>query len=124
MRRHKKGLILALALVFTLAMAASALALTGDWYASFAKAKAFKCIHPKSKVVKVEVLKPPKLDKDVESATVKIYYKGWIKKHSMEMVIMTTKIAGKLNAKVQVLVDTSSLKNIRCKLVKGWQPIE
>ncbi|MBU0513542.1 MAG: hypothetical protein KJ621_02105 [Proteobacteria bacterium] len=124
MRRHKKGLILALALVFSLATAAGALALTGDWYAKFAKDKAFKCIHPKSKVIKVEVLKPPKLDKDVESATIKIYYKGWIKKHSMEMVIMTTKIGGKLNAKVQVLVDTASIKNIRCKLVKGWQVVQ
>jgi len=124
MRRHKKGLILAMALMFGLATAAGALAMTADWYANFAKNKAFKCIHPKSKVTKVEVVKPPKLDKDVESATVKIYYKGWIKKHSMEMVISTTKIGGKLNAKVLVLVDTASIKNIRCKLVKGWQVIQ
>jgi hypothetical protein len=124
MRRAHKIFVIVLALAFILVTAASALALTGDWYVKFAKDKAFKCIHPKSKVVKVELLKPPKVDKDVETARVKIYYKGWIRKHSMEMEISTTQIGGKLNAKVKVLVDTSSIKDIRCKLVKGWQPAQ
>jgi uncharacterized protein YdgA (DUF945 family) len=123
MRRARKVMILGLALAMTVVFAASAMALTGDWYVGFAK-KAFKCIHSKSKLVKVELLKAPKLNKDVETATVKVYYKGWIKKHQMEMEISTTTIGGKLNAKVKVLVDTSSLKDIRCKLVKGWQVVQ
>jgi hypothetical protein len=124
MRRARRIMIIGLALAVTLVFAASALAFTGDWYVQFAKNKVFKCIHPKSKIVKVELLKPPKVDKDVEMATVKVYYKGWIKKHQMEMEISTTQIQGKLNAKVNILVDTSSLKNIRCNLVKGWQVVQ
>ncbi len=124
MRRARRVMIIGLALAVTVIFTASALAYSGDWYVNFARNKVFKCIHPKSKIVKVELVKPPKVNKDVETATVKIYYKGWIKKHRMEMEIMTTQIQGKLNAKVRVLMDTSSIRDIRCKLVKGWQMVQ
>ena len=122
MKSAKRVVALVLAVMFTVAFAVPAFAYDAKWYESYS-GKAFKCIHPKSKIQKVESLVAPKVEKNVETARVKIYYKGFIKKHSMTLDISTTKIGGKENVKVVILEDSSSIKNIKCNLVKGWQPL-
>lgn len=122
MRAIRRTAIVVISLA-ALALAAPALAFDAGWYQSFVKDKAFKCIHPKSKIKKIEVLVPPKADKNVETCRIKVYYKGWVKSHKMVLEVSTTKIGGKDNAKVSILEDSSSLKRVKCNLLQGWQPV-
>jgi len=92
----------------------------GSWYKTFAQNKLFPCIHPKSKVKKVEFPSKPSLSKGLETARGVIYYKGWSKKHKMEFEIHTTNIGGKPHANVNILHDTNALKRMTCKMVLGW----
>jgi hypothetical protein len=124
MRPAKRTVIIMMATLVGLALAVPAVAFDANWYQNFVQNKAFKCIHPKSKIQKIEVVVPPKVDKNVETCRVKVFYKGWVKKHQMILEVSTTTIGGKPNAKVNILSDTGSLKRLKCALTQGWQPIQ
>ncbi len=90
-------------------------------FLGFAKNEALVCYHPTAKPEKAEVKyeTEPKTNGDITTAVVKVYYKGWIKDHSMEVKITALEASGKTLIQTKMLVDTNT-KPGTCNYGEGY----
>ncbi|MBF0425267.1 MAG: hypothetical protein HQL66_05570 [Magnetococcales bacterium] len=93
-------------------------------YIKFASEKTLKCAHPTtSEVVKTEFVNPPKAEGGVETARVKVFYKGLMKSNSMtiEYRMIEAKEAGLTLVSGKVLEDTSGTGTKSCPHFGAWE---
>lgn len=90
-------------------------------YAAIAKTRVLKCIHPTAKPddATAEVTKPTATDGELSTTRVKIFYSGWLKKHSAELDIMVRRAGSIRQMRIKVLSD-SATETSSCDLAKNW----
>lgn len=94
-------------------------------YVEFARTTLLKCVHPTASIekAKAEYDKEPVTEGEMTTARVRVFYKGWIKSHSMLFEI-ANRHAGSINqVKAEVLEDSNAASSIDCNYVDGWQDI-
>jgi hypothetical protein len=91
-------------------------------YLELFKTKVMPCIHPtvKPDTVTVELRKEPTTSGDTTTARVEAFYKGLIKKNSIQADIMIRQAGSIRQLKVNVLSDTSAVHG-SCDLTSNWQ---
>ena len=90
-------------------------------YARLFREHALKCLHPTAHVEQatIEVVKGPEKHGDVSTARLKVFYKGLIRKHSMDADLMVREAGTIRQMKVDVLADSGAEMH-RCELTKNW----
>ncbi len=97
--------------------------LTAD-FLKIAKEQVLPCFHPTSKIdeASAKFTIEPKTEDGITTAWVKIYYKGWIKKHSMKVKMRLLSSQTMDLLQVKMLEDTNT-KTKACELMttdKQW----
>ncbi|MBF0152223.1 MAG: hypothetical protein HQL64_00550 [Magnetococcales bacterium] len=93
-------------------------------YIKFATEKTLKCAHPTvSEAIKTEYVNPAKMEGGVETARVKIFYKGMMKNNSMtvEYRMIEAKEANLTLVRGKVLEDTANTGTKSCPHFEAWE---
>jgi len=88
-------------------------------FQGFTRDGLFPCLHPDTQLTETVFVKAPYQENDTQRARLKLYYKGWLKNHSMTVDV--SQRAGLVKA--EVLDDTAVLPSLRKRrYLVGWQP--
>lgn len=94
-------------------------------YLNFAQTELLKCVHPTTNLekAKAEIAQEAATEGDVETARVRVFYKGWVKSNSVLFEIKNRKCGSINEVRAEVLEDTGSGKSPVCKYLDGWQDL-
>lgn len=113
-------------LSFLLAMGAASPLLAFD-FDKFAVDKTMKCAHPTVKdIVKTEYVNPAKMEGAMETARVRVFYKGMLKNNSILVNYsrLELKEPPLVLIKAEVLEDSAGTGTGSCKHFGAWEEIK
>ncbi|MBF0460430.1 MAG: hypothetical protein HQL87_03460 [Magnetococcales bacterium] len=96
-------------------------------FVKFATEKTLKCAHPTvSGAIKAEYVNQPKVEAGMETARVKVYYKGMVKNNSMtvDYSMVEVKEAKLLLVHGLVLEDSSGSGTKSCPHFEAWEEVK